>query len=682
MGGRVFILAALLLALLVAPATAHADYKSVTRDVYVPMSDGVRIAVSLGLPSNDGVTPAPGKFPVILTMTPYSRQVGPPTSELIAKGYVHAVADIRGAGGSEGNLNGNYFSPREQQDGYELVEWAGTQPFSTGKVGMAGGSYLGITQYLTAELQPPHLAAIAPAVALSDLYREATYHGGILSQFFGAQYLLVQGAPGVAGGNSDPSQFGDLVKAKVEQAQSAPIAFDYLGNTTDVPFYRDRSPIYRADKIQVPVFIYDGWFDGFIRGASEMFPVLARRPGVETDMLVNPVTHKNGSPEFEPNPYPAKDPEALLPAMLAFFDRALKGIAAPARPPVKLYLMGADRYLESNSWPPEGTRAERLYLRPGGMSADPAPAGEQAYAANPAEGTTVTFDRHGTVAASPYFPQDQSLESNLGVVWRTDPLRAPLTVVGPIAFHLLAATTASDTDWFVRISDEAPDGHTLLLTEGFLRASHRELDPSKSTTLRPYHVHTNPTPVEPGATIPYEIEVWPTANQFQPGHRLRVQLTSRDTPNHLPGSVRIDRANPAASEFTPLLPSVNTVKYGGVEGTSIELPVYQGQDGGGVASSGGSGPGCADRKAPVVSVTRKRATRRRLTLRGTARDRGCGKVARVEVRVGRGPWKAAKGRTAWRLTKRGRFGRTTRVQVRAIDRAGNVSKARHARVRR
>src|SRR4051812_24740422 len=98
-----------LVALLVAPASAQADFKLVTRDVYVPMSDGVRLAVTLGLPSADGATPASGPFPVILTMPPYSRQLNPPSSKLVAHGYAHAVADIRGAGGSEGNLNGNYF---------------------------------------------------------------------------------------------------------------------------------------------------------------------------------------------------------------------------------------------------------------------------------------------------------------------------------------------------------------------------------------------------------------------------------------------------------------------------------------------------------------------------------------------------------------------------------------------
>jgi uncharacterized protein len=589
MRGRGLIVAALALALLAAPAAAHADYKLVTRDVYVPMSDGVRLAVTLGLPSTDGATPAPGRFPVILTLTPYSRQANGPVAKLVANGYVHAVADIRGAGGSEGNLNGNYFSPREQRDGYELVEWLGTRPFSTGKVGMYGGSYLGITQYLTAELRPPHLAAIAPSMALSDLYREATYHGGILSAFFGAQYLLVQGAPGLAGGNSDPSQLGDLVGAKVQQAESAPIAFDYLGNTTDDQFFRERSPIYRADQIDVPVLMYDGWMDGFIRGPSEMYPVLARRPGVETAMLINPVTHKNGSRTYEVNPYPAKDPEDYTDAVLGFYARHLKGEPGPARPPVKLYLMGADRYLTAPSWPPPSMHAQRFWLRPGGMAPAPAAAGEESYAANPAEGTSVTFDRHGTMAASPYDPQDQSLESGLGLVWRTEALSRPLTLVGPMAVHLLASTTADDTDWFVRVSDEDPSGHATLLTEGFLRASHRELDPARSTELRPYHPHVEPTPVQPNATVPYEIEVWPTAYQFAVGHRVRVQLTSRDTPNHLPGTVRVDRANPGASTFVPLAPSVNTVRYGGAEGSSVVLPVNE--EGVGRQESGvGPGP--------------------------------------------------------------------------------------------
>ena len=129
-------------------------------------------------------------------MTPYGRDGGcscESATDYATSGFVLAVVDVRGTGGSQGNLDQNYFSPREAKDGYDTVEFLGTQPWSNGKVGMSGGSYLGITQYLTAEQDPPHLAAIVPDEALADVYNDAAYPGGILSLSFDAQYLAVQG---------------------------------------------------------------------------------------------------------------------------------------------------------------------------------------------------------------------------------------------------------------------------------------------------------------------------------------------------------------------------------------------------------------------------------------------------------------------------------------------------------
>jgi putative CocE/NonD family hydrolase len=154
------------------PTLPPATYKSVSKEMLVTMDDGVRIATTVAFPSRDGTTPAPGRFPVVLATTPYGRNglcsCFPPDM-LATRGMIGAVADVRGTGGSEGNLEGNYFSPREARDGAALVEWLGTRSWSTGKVGMMGGSYVGITQYLDAERKPPHLAAIVPAVALGDL---------------------------------------------------------------------------------------------------------------------------------------------------------------------------------------------------------------------------------------------------------------------------------------------------------------------------------------------------------------------------------------------------------------------------------------------------------------------------------------------------------------------------------
>ncbi len=184
------------------------------------------------------------------------------------RGFVFAVVDVRGTGGSQGNLDENYFSPREARDGYELVEFLGTQPWSNGKVGMSGGSYLGIIQYLTAEQDPRHLAAIAPDEALADIYNDAAYPGGILSLSFDAQYLGLQTSLGLTGVNTEPSMIPGTITAKYEQATGRSIAFAYLENPYEDSFYYERSPITLASKIKVPTFVIDGWRDAFVGGTS------------------------------------------------------------------------------------------------------------------------------------------------------------------------------------------------------------------------------------------------------------------------------------------------------------------------------------------------------------------------------------------------------------------------------
>ena len=554
-----------------------ATYRVVTREEYVAMDDGVEIAATVGLPSKDGVAPAAGPFPVLLTMTPYGKDLlGGPEDFWVTRGYVHVVADIRGAGASGGNLNANYFSPREQKDGAILVEHFAAKPYANGRVGMIGGSYLGITQYMTAGQQPPSLEAIVPIVALEDLYRDAAFHGGILAQFFGAQYIgLQQNGTGLLSGPLEPNNLDKALAAKVGQATSEQIFWDYLKHPYDDAFYQERSPGPLADagKISVPALIYDGWFDGFIRGASEMYTKLASRPGVETRLWIDPVPHKGpqGLP-FNPLGYPASVLDDFNDAALEFFDRHLKLMETPVRAPVKLFVMGRDEYLEDTQWPPAGVSFKRFYPgADGSLRETVAAAGTRSYVTNPLDGWTTTLSRHGNLAASPFLILDQQLEQAQGLVWDTAPFDAPITIVGPISMRLVAASTAQDTDWFVRISDVDPSGAASLLTEGFLRASHRALDATRSRPERPWHPHDARVPIVPGEMTEYEIEVWPTANEFAVGHRLRVQLTSNDTPNHAPGHLQIDRDG-AGVDFQPHQPAVQTIRFGGAGGTSLLIP--------------------------------------------------------------------------------------------------------------
>ncbi len=184
----------------------------------------------------------------------------------------------------------------------------------------------------------------------------------------------------------------------------------------------------------------------------------------------------------------------------------------------------------------------------------------QQYVSNPSAGFSMAFNRYGTVAASPYVPTDQRLEGPQGLTFRTAAQPAATQITGPLALHLVAASDATDTDWYAKVSDVAPDGTETFVTEGALRASHRALDHAKSTAARPYHTHTNPTPIVPGHFYAYDVEIWPTAYEVAAGHKLQLRLTSSDLPTHLPGTVVFDRNSPQNARVELLPNATNTIR--------------------------------------------------------------------------------------------------------------------------
>ncbi len=594
------------------PATYPATY---SEQQWITMDDGVKLGATIVFPSKDGQAPAPGRFPVILSMTPYGREgiCGcAPATDFAVRGFVAAVVDVRGTGGSQGNLSGNYFSPREERDGYDLVEYLGTQPWSTGKVGMSGGSYVGITQFKTAETDPPHLAAIAPSEALADIYNDAYAPGGIFSASFDAQYLAVQGGPGLATPNGDASMIPGTLTAKEEQLTGKPIVFDYLANPFEDQFYYDRSPITQVGKIQVPVFVEDGWRDAFEAGDIRMFEALEHRPGVATYLNIGGCTHKGCGAPFAPtlNPPNQDNVEAQE---IRFDQRYLMGMNVPELPRVRLYDQQASRYIDTSAWPPPQSSFQREYLGAGSVSPQSPRPSTESYFTNPAAGFSMSMDEQGTVAISPYVPTDQRLEDGQGLTWRTATLTRPLTLSGPLAVHLVASSSATNTDWFLKVSDVAPDGNESIVTEGQLRASLRELAPG-STPEEPLEALTTPQPLTPGRFYDFEVAIAPTMYTFAPGHRLQLRLTSGDLPNGLPGTLELNLSDPGASPFTPLPPATNTVRFGGPDGTSLLLPVY-GATGSAVPSATRGCPAATGRLrgrslGPVrLGMTRARARR-------------------------------------------------------------------------
>lgn len=630
------------------------------------MDDGIKLGATITFPSENGTTRAPGRFPVILSMTPYGRDGAcscAPANDFALRGFAVAVVDVRGTGGSQGNLDGNYFSPREARDGYDLVQYLGTQPWSTGKVGMSGGSYVGIVQYKTAEQDPSHLYAIAPDEALADIYNDAYAPGGIMSLSFDAQYIAVQGAPGLLTPNTDPSMIPGTITAKEQQATGTPIEFDYLENPFDDAFYQERNPITEVSKIKVPVFVEDGWRDAFEAGNIRMFQTLESRH-VPTYLNVGPCTHKGCGGEFAPTDNPPNQ-DNVEAQEIEFDQRYLMGLNVPELPHVRLYDQQANDYIDTNSWPPPQATFKREYLDGGSALAAgtlsptrPSTSSSADYATDPAAGFSMSLDEQGTVAISPYVPTNQQLEEDQGLTWRSPALTAPLNLAGPIALHLVAASSASNTDWFAKISDVAPDGTESIVTEGQLRASMRTLAPG-STAEEPLENLDDPSAITPGKFYDYEIAIAPTAYTFAQGDRLQIRLTSNNLPNGLPGTVYLDTSDPTTPVFTPLVPAVNTVRFGGPDGTSLLLPV--------VGSSGGL-PVPAGHLVARASATQVHGSRDRFRLDGRRSSELGGRIVAYRWIVnGRLISRSAVFTHVFRY----RSGRPYHVKLTVIDAAGH-----------
>ncbi|HWL65382.1 MAG TPA: CocE/NonD family hydrolase [Actinomycetota bacterium] len=519
----VIAMVSIVLASLVSPAPAQES------PTMIPMSDGAHLKAEILLPTEGK------RFPVLLNMTPY----GPATyfSTYLGNGYAHVNVDIRGTGGSEGALC--IFCDREQQDVYDVVEWVARQKWSNGKVGMYGGSYQGITPILGASKQPPHLEAIIPAVTYADAYRDIVWHNGIFNANFVAQWLTAQTALSMTG--TAPSS--DLA-ARVGQR----MVFESRLQPWDDAFYKERSVNTKYDRIKVPILHMGAWFDGFSRGTLDNFAGVASK---HNRLIMVPCTHKGCGGPFDPASEYTADAEAPGPddIYLAWFEHFLKGKdnGIEDGPPVLFFDIGSNEWVTDTAWPPRDSKLKTFYLSgaASGSSSEVVDGSlvekpvddqdvEDHYVYDPTVGTSETFAKWGTVALSPHYRADQRPDDARSLGYTTDAVKKPLRLAGPMELHFWGATTASDTDWIVKVTDVAPDGGSKLITSGYVRASHRKWDPKRSRPGRPWLSNTSAAQVPSGKTLEYRIDIWDIAHTVLEGHRLRISLSSSDTPNHEP----------------------------------------------------------------------------------------------------------------------------------------------------
>jgi uncharacterized protein len=532
------------------------------QDVEARMRDGVVLRADVYRPQTSD------PVPVVLMRTQYGKdgaQTDPtryqPPDWFASHCYLVVVQDIRGQGRSDGVFS--EFT-NDQNDGYDSVEWAAGLPGSNGKVGMYGSSYVGATQWLAAVTAPPHLVTIVPANTASDYYDGWTYEGGEFRLAFVLPWSIGSIAKTAAMNRKDDATVAELQAAEANPTQwldyrpfnavpplqpnnpaVAPWYFDWIRHSTRDDFWRQFSIRDRYPAVKVPVLHFEGWYDAFLAGGLENFAgMVAHGATAEVRdnqrIVIGPWDHVDwGRADSDPAPMlkdigPVGD-SPINGLMLDWFDHFLKGKdnGVAGTPRVDYFLMGANTWKTSTSWPLPQTQWTKYYLsgaggmadRAGALGADvPGPQPADTYVYDPAH-PAPSLGGHSCCGAQsgPQGPYDQTpVEQRSDVlVYSSAPLANDTEVTGPATVDLWATSSAPDTDFTAKLTAVRPDGEVINLNNGILRTAFRD-------SL------SDPTPTVPGQPYEYHIQIWPTSYQFRAGDRIRLEVSSSDYPQFAP----------------------------------------------------------------------------------------------------------------------------------------------------
>ena len=549
-------------------SSAAADTK--LADVTIPASDGVNLSGDVYLPGT-----GTGKYPAVIDMEPYGRST---STDYVSSGYARVNTDVRGSGKSGGALC--LLCTREQQDVYDVVEWVARQPWSNGHVALYGYSYSAITSLLGAALQPPHLDAVVVGHPPTDPYRDVLWHNGLYDQGFVEQWFAGQTATQAVGLGPQPQV---LDRAQQQFAVETRLIPDYG------PLYEERSVLAKMSRITVPVYIFSGWEDMYSRGDLRLIDGLASKNKL---LVIDASTHHGTGEAGEVGaPYGGSPQQQLENAGslnstppdhedLAWLNRFVKGEqnGIENKPRVRYLDLGDGTWHSAKTWRSVSTRLVPFYLSAAksgsatlspndGTLANSVPTGrdsyQESYVYDPAAGVSVPMGKDGPDGFLPYAPLDQRLDEPQGLTYTTPALAKPLPLAGPSELRFWAITEASDMAFVGRLIDVAPDGSTRLIQQGWLRASFRYVDPARSRPGAPYLPDDHELPVTIGLNTEYRMDIWDIAYTLQPGHRLRLWLSSSDTPTHEPLPVAgrdlffHDRDHPSQLLVSTRLPCVS-----------------------------------------------------------------------------------------------------------------------------
>jgi putative CocE/NonD family hydrolase len=513
---------------------------TVERGVAAKMRDGVTLRADIYRPKADG------KFPVLLVRTPYDK-TGNMNFGLraAARGYVVISEDVRGRFTSEGEW---YPFKNESLDGYDTVEWAAALPYSNGKVGMFGGSYVGATQYLAAIAKPPHLAGICPTVTASNYHDGWTYQGGAFEQWFNESWSSglaldtirrrsEKGMNPLEGSKVLPLVTYPLLEAP-SAAGIAPYFTDWLAHPSYDIYWKQISIEDHYADIQVPIYGIGAWYDIFLGGTLRNYVRLKTEAGTEAArkgqrLEVTVGGHAGGGRKIGAVDFGEKLETDEDGRMLEWYDWLLKGEinGVDKEKPVRVFVMGKNEWREEDDWPLARAKSTRYYLHSGGTANGlggngtlntAAPAEEKAdqYVYDPSEAVpTIGGPLCCQALPTGNGPQDQrpAEERPDVLVYTTVAFAKDTEVTGPVSLDLYASSSAVDTDFTGKLVDVWPNGFAQNLTEGILRLRYR-------------NSQEKPELANPGETYHITVDLWATSNVFLAGHKLRLEISSSNFP--------------------------------------------------------------------------------------------------------------------------------------------------------
>lgn len=565
-------------------------------NIAVPMRDGITLYADVYRPDGDG------PFATILQRTPYDKSTALTSTMLdpvkaAQAGFAVVIQDTRGRHTSEGEF---YAFRDDIKDGYDTVEWAAAQPWSNGKVGMYGASYVGATQWLAATSRPPHLVTIVPNVTASNYHNGWTYQGGAFELGFNISWTLLQLTLAnyknlVTAQNVPWERRADLVEAVDEMTQGfnhlptnnyphldsglAKYYYDWLAHPDYDDYWKELCIEDRHSEIDVPALHIGGWYDIFLGGTLRNFMGMQKSGANETarkgqKLIIGPWQHGSRGSSMAGRHYFGVLADAMAINLdgthLRWFNHWLNdeqnGIMDDA--PVRIFVMGDDVWRDEQEWPLARAVETKYYLHSGGKANSKhgdgslntiAPDGEvpDVFLYNPADPVPTTG---GALCCNPYFAANGAFDQNEVeersdvLVYSTLPLDRDVEVTGPVTVTLWAATSETDTDFTAKLVDVCEDGCARNLTDGIIRARYRES-------------MSNPSLLEPGRAYCYEIDLWATSNVFNAGHCIRLEISSSNFP-------RFDRNTNTGNiiaEDTELRPALQTVFHNSQQASYISL---------------------------------------------------------------------------------------------------------------